>query len=92
MPRSDGEKVYLEAVYRMPKLLIAVIFAFQTVALGFTASGCIVFAFNLVVAAGKEALEWEERGVAVGVFGGDHLGSCLGTPLGCTQHERAQSV
>ena len=36
MPRSGGEKVYLEAVYRRPKLLITVIFAVQAIALGFT--------------------------------------------------------
>lgn len=36
MPRSGGEKVYLEAAYRSPKLLITVVFAVQAVALGFT--------------------------------------------------------
>jgi hypothetical protein len=35
-PRSGGEKVYLEAVYQRPKLLITVFFAVQAVALGFT--------------------------------------------------------
>lgn len=36
IPRSGGEKVYLEAVYRRPKLLITVVFATQAIALGFT--------------------------------------------------------
>lgn len=36
IPRSGGEKVYLEAAYRRPKLLVTVIFAVQAVALGFT--------------------------------------------------------
>lgn len=36
IPRSGGEKVYLEAVYRRPKLLITVIFAVQAVTLAFT--------------------------------------------------------
>lgn len=36
IPRSGGEKVYLEAVYRKPNLLITVVFAVQAVALGFT--------------------------------------------------------
>ena len=36
MPCSGGEKVYLEAVYRTPKLLITIVFAVQAVALGFT--------------------------------------------------------
>ncbi|CAG8058085.1 unnamed protein product [Penicillium salamii] len=68
IPRSGGEKVYLEAVYRKPKLLITVVFAVQAVALGFTASGCIVFASNVVLAAGRKATEWEERGIAIAVI------------------------
>ncbi|KAJ5578803.1 uncharacterized protein N7459_007767 [Penicillium hispanicum] len=67
-PRSGGEKVYLEAIYRRPKLLITVVFAVQAVALGFTASGCVVFASYVVVASGKEASEWEERGIAIAVI------------------------
>lgn len=43
IPRSGGEKVYLEAAYKRPKLLATVVFAFQIVLLGFTAAGCIVF-------------------------------------------------
>lgn len=38
-PRSGGEKVYLEAVYRRPKLLITTLFGINAVVLGFTASG-----------------------------------------------------
>lgn len=41
-PRSGGEKVYLEAVYKKPKYLATVIFAANAILLGFTASGCIV--------------------------------------------------
>lgn len=41
IPRSGGEKVYLEAVYRRPKLLITVIFAAQAVALGFTGESLV---------------------------------------------------
>ena len=36
LPRSGGEKVFLEAVYTRPKLLATVVFAVQAVALGFT--------------------------------------------------------
>ncbi|KAA1475064.1 amino acid transporter [Dentipellis sp. KUC8613] len=67
-PRSGGEKVYLEAVYRRPKYLVTVIFAANAILLGFTASGCIVFAQNILVAAGKVAGRWEERGIALGVI------------------------
>lgn len=41
-PRSGGEKVYLEAVFKKPKYLATVIFASNAILLGFTASGCIV--------------------------------------------------
>ncbi|RMZ76084.1 hypothetical protein DV737_g4955, partial [Chaetothyriales sp. CBS 132003] len=67
-PRSGGEKVYLEASYKHPRLLATVIFAFQVILLGFTASGCIVFASNIVVAAGRSAAEWEKRGIAIAVI------------------------
>jgi L-type amino acid transporter 9 len=41
-PRSGGEKVYLEAVYKKPRYLASVIFAMNAIILGFTAAGCIV--------------------------------------------------
>ncbi|PNY26215.1 High affinity methionine permease, partial [Tolypocladium capitatum] len=68
IPRSGGEKVYLEAAYRRPKMLITVVFAVQAIALGFTASGCIVFASNIIVATGHVATEWQQRGIAIGVI------------------------
>ena len=43
-PRSGGEKVYLETIYPRPKSLATVFYATQAILLGFTASGCIVFA------------------------------------------------
>lgn len=67
-PRSGGEKVYLEAVYKRPKLLVTVIFATQAIFLGFTAGGCIVFASNILVAAGHTATAWNSRGIAIAVI------------------------
>ncbi|KAG2156963.1 amino acid transporter [Suillus bovinus] len=67
-PRSGGEKVYLEAVYRKPKYLATVVFATNAILLGFTASGCIVFASNILVAANQIAGQWNERGIALGVI------------------------
>ncbi|KAG8217123.1 amino acid permease-domain-containing protein [Butyriboletus roseoflavus] len=67
-PRSGGEKVYLEAVYRRPKYLATVIFAANAILLGFTASGCIVFASNILISAGEVATNWSERGIALGVI------------------------
>ncbi|RPD60343.1 high affinity methionine permease [Lentinus tigrinus ALCF2SS1-6] len=68
-PRSGGEKVYLEAVYKKPKYLVTVIFAANAIILGFTAAGCIVFAQNILVAAGHTADRWVTRGIALGVIG-----------------------
>ncbi|ERS94882.1 high affinity methionine permease [Sporothrix schenckii 1099-18] len=67
-PRSGGEKVYLEAVYRRPRFLATIVFAVQAIALGFTASGCIVFATNIVAAADRNPSEWEKRAIAIGVI------------------------
>ncbi|KAF9010789.1 amino acid transporter [Cyathus striatus] len=67
-PRSGGEKVYLEAVYRKPKYLATTIFAVNAIVLGFTASGCIVFANNILVSAGHTADRWVVRGIALGVI------------------------
>ncbi|KAG1788730.1 amino acid transporter [Suillus plorans] len=67
-PRSGGEKVYLEAVYKKPKYLATVVFAANAILLGFTASGCIVFASNILVAANQIAGQWNERGIALGVI------------------------
>ncbi|KAI4748053.1 amino acid transporter [Aureobasidium sp. EXF-12298] len=67
IPRSGGEKVYLEAAYKRPKLLATTFFAWQAIILGFTASGCIVFASYVIKAAGRTATEWEKRGIALAV-------------------------
>ncbi|KAF8899487.1 amino acid transporter [Gymnopilus junonius] len=67
-PRSGGEKVYLEAVYKKPKYLATIIFATNAILLGFTASGCIVFADNVLAAAGRATERWAVRGIALGVI------------------------
>ncbi|KAL9937720.1 hypothetical protein V8E36_003265 [Tilletia maclaganii] len=67
-PRSGGEKNWLEAVYRRPKMLATVFFSTQAVLLGFTAQGCIIFATNLYTAADRTASDWEKRGIAIAVI------------------------
>ncbi|KAI0353859.1 amino acid transporter [Trametes cingulata] len=66
-PRSGGEKVYLEAVYKKPRHLATVIFAANAIILSSTASNCIVFAQNILVSAGHPATRWATRGIALGV-------------------------
>ncbi|OAX38772.1 amino acid transporter [Rhizopogon vinicolor AM-OR11-026] len=68
-PRSGGEKVYLEAVYRKPKYLATVMFTVNAIILGFTAAGCIVsHVVFILVAADQAAGSWTEREIAVGVM------------------------
>ena len=47
-PRSGGEKVYLEAVYKKPKFLATIIFSMNAILLQFTAAGCIVSVWYLI--------------------------------------------
>ncbi|KAI0823463.1 amino acid transporter [Trametes gibbosa] len=68
-PRSGGEKVYLEAVYKRPRHLATIVFATNAIVLGFTAAGCIVFAQNILIVAGQPAGRWVTRGIALGVIG-----------------------
>ncbi|EGO04068.1 hypothetical protein SERLA73DRAFT_102414 [Serpula lacrymans var. lacrymans S7.3] len=68
-PRSGGEKVYLEAVYRRPRYLATIVFATNAILLGFTAAGCIVSACHaILVSANQDAGRWTERGIALGVI------------------------
>ncbi|KAG6329573.1 hypothetical protein ID866_9517, partial [Astraeus odoratus] len=60
-PRSGGEKVYLEAVYKKPKYLATVVFSTNAILLGFSASNCIVG-----VGLRRTATTWSERGIALG--------------------------
>lgn len=68
IPRSGGEKVYLEAAFRRPKLLATTFFAFQGVVLGFAVAGSIIFASHVVVAADRDPTEWQKRGIALGLI------------------------
>ncbi|EKM57702.1 uncharacterized protein PHACADRAFT_192839 [Phanerochaete carnosa HHB-10118-sp] len=67
-PRSGGEKNYLEAAFPRPKHLMTMVFATQVILLGFSASNSIVFAENILVAAGHEAGRWTSRGIGLGVI------------------------
>ncbi|KAK3309258.1 amino acid permease-domain-containing protein [Chaetomium strumarium] len=52
LPRSGGEKVYLEFTYRRPRFLASTLVAVNAILLGFTASNCIVFGEYLLFALG----------------------------------------
>ncbi|EPS98295.1 hypothetical protein FOMPIDRAFT_1051688 [Fomitopsis schrenkii] len=68
IPRSGGEKVYLEVSFKRPRHLATILFATNAILLGFTASNCIVFASNILEAAGTTATRWNERGIAIAVI------------------------
>lgn len=68
IPRSGGEKVYLEAICKKPKYLASVVFAANAIILGFTAAGCVVTAQNILIVAGRAADRWVVRGIAIGVI------------------------
>jgi amino acid transporter len=68
LPRSGGEKVYLEFTYRKPRFLASTLVATQAVLLGFTASNCIVFAQYTLYAFDIEATDFLRKSLAVGLL------------------------
>lgn len=67
-PVNGGEKVYLEKAYPRPALLATVVYASWSILLGFTASGSIVFASNLLVALAVEPARWNTRCIAIALM------------------------
>ena len=70
LPRSGGEKVYLEFTYRRPRFLASTLVAVQAVLLGFTGSNCIVFAQYSLFAFDIEASDFLRKTLAVGLMTG----------------------
>jgi amino acid transporter len=68
LPRSGGEKVYLEFTYRKPRFLASTLVAVQAVLLGFTASNCIVFAQYSLFAFDIEGTDFRRKSLAVGLL------------------------
>ncbi|MCJ1444355.1 MAG: hypothetical protein MMC23_004857 [Stictis urceolatum] len=78
MPKSGGEKVYLERIFRKPKYLTSCIFMAYVVLLGFSTPNCIVLGEYAMYALGVEQNRWNVRSVAV-----------LAITAACTVHARA---
>ncbi|KAM0551885.1 hypothetical protein ACHAPJ_008222 [Fusarium lateritium] len=69
LPRSGGDKVYLEFAYRNPRLLASTLFAMYAVLLGFTASNCIIFSQYTLFALGiDEPSDVLSKSLAVGLL------------------------
>lgn len=69
LPRSGGQKVYLEYTFRHPRFLASTLIAINAVFLGFTASNCVIFSQYTLFAAGyKDTGEAAEKYLAVGLL------------------------
>jgi amino acid transporter len=68
LPRSGGDKVYLEFTYRHPRFLASTMIAVHSVLLGFTASNCIIFGEYVLFAFGVQPTEFSQKSLALGLL------------------------
>jgi amino acid transporter len=68
LPRSGGDKVYLEFTYQHPRFFASTLVAVQAIVLGFTASNCIVFGEYVLFALGVEPTEFSQKALALGLL------------------------
>ncbi|KAE8553850.1 hypothetical protein EYB25_002388 [Talaromyces marneffei] len=68
LPRSGGDKVYLEFTYRYPRFLASTLVAVQAVLLGFTASNCIIFSKYTYFAFSIVPSDLQNKILAVGLL------------------------
>ncbi|CAI6334676.1 unnamed protein product [Periconia digitata] len=66
IPRSGGEKNYLERAYKKPKYLATCVLAAQMLLLGFSSGNSLAFGRYVLFASGSEEPDgWQARGIAV---------------------------
>ncbi|KAG4411830.1 hypothetical protein IFR04_015034 [Cadophora malorum] len=68
MPRSGGERIYLERIFRKPRMLATCMFMSYVVLLGFSTPNCIVLGEYVMYALEVEVNRWNVRVVAVWVI------------------------
>ncbi|KAH7336244.1 amino acid transporter-like protein [Rhexocercosporidium sp. MPI-PUGE-AT-0058] len=68
MPRSGGERVYLERIFKKPRMLATCMFMSYVVLLGFSTPNCIVLGEYVMYALEVEVNRWNVRAVAVWVI------------------------
>lgn len=69
LPRSGGNKVYLEFTYRRPRFLASVLIGIIVIFLGFTSSNCIIFSQYTLFALGlDDSSGFLRKAVAVGLL------------------------
>ncbi|RVX73455.1 hypothetical protein B0A52_03097 [Exophiala mesophila] len=66
IPRSGGEKNYLERAYQRPKLLATCVLLSQMILLGFSSGNSLAFGRYILFASGSEVADgWQARGIAI---------------------------
>ena len=68
IPRSGGERVYLERIFKKPHMLATCMFMSYVVLLGFSTPNCIVLGEYALYALEIEANRWNVRSIAVAVI------------------------
>jgi amino acid transporter len=68
LPRSGGDKVYLEFIYRRPRFLASILIAAQTILLSSTAGNCTIFGEYVLYALGIEPTAFQQRSLALGLL------------------------
>ncbi|KAF2822425.1 high-affinity methionine permease [Ophiobolus disseminans] len=66
--RSGGQVAYLEQAYPRPAFFFPVTYAFFTVAFSFSSSNAVVLARYIYRAAGYQASEWANKGLALASY------------------------
>ena len=66
IPRSGGEKNYLERVYRRPRYLATCVLAAQMLLLGFSSGNSLAFGRYVLYASGSSVADgWQARGIGI---------------------------
>lgn len=68
IPRSGGERVYLERIFKKPRMLATCMFMSYVVLLGFSTPNCIVLGEYVMYALEIDGNRWNVRSVAVAVI------------------------
>lgn len=77
LPKSGGERVYLERIFRRPRMLATCMFMAYVVLLGFSTPNCIVLGQYVIYALGIQPSTWLVRSIAV-----------VTITLACTMHAK----
>ncbi|KAM3069883.1 hypothetical protein ACMFMG_010592 [Clarireedia jacksonii] len=68
LPRSGGERIYLERIFRKPRMLATCAFMSYAVLLGFSTPNCIVLGEYIMYALEIDVNRWNVRTIAVAVI------------------------